>query len=59
MMFSVWYKDYEHTVYDVEICEYGVAEGIQQSIIPTETYFLIAIDGRFEWVPMSECRAVV
>lgn len=58
-MFSVLYKNYVHTVYDVEICEYGVVEGIQQSIIPTETYFLIAIDGRFEWVPMSECRAVV
>ena len=58
-MFSVMYRGYIYTVYDVEICEYGVVEGIQQSIIPTETYFLIAIDGRFEWVPMSECRAVV
>lgn len=58
MMFSVVYRGYIYTVYDVEICEYGVAEGIQQSIIPTETYFLIAIDGHFEWVAMSECRAV-
>lgn len=58
-MFSVVYRGYIYTVYDVEICEYGVVEGIQQSIIPTETYFLIAIDSRFEWVPMSECRAVV
>ena len=58
-MFSVVYRGYIYTVYDVEICEYGVVEGIQQSIIPTETYFLIAIDGRFEWVAMSECRAVV
>ena len=57
MMFSVWYKNYVHTVYDVNVTRYSI--GIQEARIPTETYFLIAIDGRFEWVAMSECRAVV
>lgn len=55
-MFSVWYRDYVFTVYDVNVTRYSL--GVQQAKIPTETYFLIAIDGRFEWVPMSECRVV-
>ena len=56
-MFSVWYRGYTFTVYDVNVTRYSI--GIQGARIPTETYFLIAIDGRFEWVAMSECRAVV
>ena len=55
-MFSVWYRGYIFTVYDVNVTRYSI--GIQDARIPTETYFLIAIDGRFEWVAMSECRAV-
>jgi hypothetical protein len=56
-MFKVKYEGYFRTVYDVKI-ERFVWGNYGENNEPSNTWFLIGVDGYFKWVQAFECEPV-
>lgn len=58
-MFKVKYNGYFRTVYDVKIEDFDWGYYKRDRIRhPGATWFLIGVDGCFEWVKALECEPV-